>query len=391
MKKSLVIVESPAKSKTLGKFLGADYEVCASMGHLIDLPSNNMGVDIEKKFAPNYVVIPARRKLMAELRKKAKKKTSIYLATDPDREGEAISWHLARELKNKEAKCLRVEFHEITKSAIQNAFKSPREIDMGKVDAQQARRILDRIVGYNLSPLLWQKVGKGLSAGRVQSVALRLIVEREREIKAFIPQEYWEIEADLKKLKGTEIFKAKLNAIDGKKPEMAVQDEVDKLVSLIKENDFVVDSVKEQKKTKMPPQPYTTSKMQQDAFNKLRFQASRTMKLAQQLYEGLDIGEEGATGLITYMRTDSIRISDEAKTEVKKYILSKYGEDYVSNVSHKKKTKQKTQDAHEAIRPTSVERTPDEMKQYLNPSQHKLYSLIWKRFVQSEMAKAQIK
>lgn len=390
MSNSLVIVESPAKSKTLGKFLGADYDVCASMGHIIDLPSNNMGVDIEKRFNPKYVVIPARKKILSELKKRAKKKSFIYLATDPDREGEAISWHLARELRTKEAKFLRVEFHEITKSAIQNAFMSPREIDMNKVDAQQARRILDRIVGYNLSPLLWQKVGRGLSAGRVQSVALRLIVEREREIKAFVFQEYWEIEADLKKLNGIDLFKAKLNSIDGKKPEIAVQNEVDKLVDLIKKNEFIVDSVKEQKKDKVPPQPYTTSKLQQDAFNKLRFQASRTMKLAQELYEGLDIGEEGTTGLITYMRTDSIRISDEAKDEVKKYILSEYGNDYVSNFSHKKRTKQKTQDAHEAIRPTSVNRTPDDIKQYLSPAQYKLYLLIWKRFVQSEMAKAQI-
>jgi len=390
MKKSLVIVESPAKCKTLSKFLGEGFEVVPSMGHLIDLPSSTMGVDVENNFVPKYVVIPSRKKILKQLKDKAMGVSVIYLATDPDREGEAISWHLYRELADNK-KSLRVEFHEITKTAIDEAFKTPRDIDMNKVNAQQARRILDRIVGYNLSPLLWEKVGKGLSAGRVQSVALRLIVEREKAILAFKPQEYWDIEAELSKQKDPLKFIAKLIKLKGKKPHIKNQASADNLVALLQEKDFAVIGIKEQKRVKVPPPAYTTSKMQQEAFNKLRFSASRTMRLAQQLYEGLEVGGEDAVGLITYMRTDSVRVSVEAERQVRDYIAKNFGKEYIPKHPHKTKSKQKTQDAHEAIRPTSVHRVPQEIKKYLSPDQFKLYELIWRRFVQSQMSSAIIK
>ena len=391
MKKALVIVESPAKSKTLAKFLGENYDIASSMGHIIDLPSSGMGVDIKNDFKPKYVVLPLRKKIMQELKNKAKGKEIIYLATDPDREGEAISWHLERELVSCQQKALRVEFHEITKQAIEYAFKNPRSIDINKVNAQQARRVLDRVVGYNLSPLLWEKVGRGLSAGRVQSVALRLIVEREQDINSFKSQEYWELEAELKKQgdKAALVFVAKLASIDNKKPKIDDKKTADYIVSGLLKTDFKVSQVKEQKKTRKPLPPYTTSTMQQDAFNKLRFSASKTMRVAQQLYEGLELGEEEATGLITYMRTDSLNVSKEARVQATDYIGRHFGKEYIpkSPVLFKK-TGQKTQDAHEAIRPTSVKLSPDIIRKHLSSEQFKLYELVWKRFLQSQMPPA---
>lgn len=391
MKRSLVIVESPAKSKTLAKFLGPKYDVTFSMGHLIDLPSSSMGVDVKNSFKPEYVVVPARKKMVQELKSKVKDKAVVYLATDPDREGEAISWHLQRELVSSGQKMLRVEFHEITKEAIEDAFKNPRSIDMNKVNAQQARRILDRIVGYNLSPLLWQKVGRGLSAGRVQSVALRLIVEREDEINAFNPKEYWELEAELRKKDAEKPanFIAKLIQVNGKRPKIENRAGSDKLLEDLKKSVFSVSELKQQKKIRRPSAAYTTSTMQQEAFNKLRFSASRTMRLAQQLYEGLELEKGEETGLITYMRTDSINISKEAQARARGYIEKNFGKEYIPKQPHKfKKSKQKTQEAHEAIRPTSVYRSPDSVSKYLSADQLKLYTLIWRRFLQSQMASA---
>jgi DNA topoisomerase I len=391
MKKSLVIVESPAKSKTLSKFLGDKYEITSSMGHIIDLPSSGMGIDVDNGFAPQYVVLPTRKKIMQDIKNKAKDKDIIYLATDPDREGEAISWHLERELVGENQKALRVEFHEITKDAIEHAFKSPRSIDINKVNAQQARRILDRIVGYNLSPLLWDKVGRGLSAGRVQSVALRLVVEREEEIKAFIPKEYWELEAQLKKLdaKDDDSFSAKLAQIDKKPPRIENEKDSEELLKNLTESDFIVAGLKNQNKIRRPLPAYTTSTMQQDAFNKLRFSASKTMRTAQQLYEGLELDSGEATGLITYMRTDSLNISKEAQAKAMEYIGKNFGNNYIPKSPNKfKKSSQKTQDAHEAIRPTCVYTTPDSIKKHLNTDQFKLYDIIWRRFLQSQMASA---
>ncbi len=390
MKKSIVIVESPAKSRTLSKFLGPKYDVTSSMGHLIDLPSASMGVDVDNDFKPEYVIVPSRKKLAQELKKKIKGKSVIYLATDPDREGEAISWHIENKLVSSGQEILRVEFHEITKEAIESAFKNPRSIDMNRVNAQQARRILDRIMGYNLSPLLWEKVGRGLSAGRVQSVALRLIVEREDKINAFNPEEYWELEAELEKPGKKPSFIAKLVQIDEEaKPKIKDKASSEKILSALEDSNFFVKSLKQQKKSRSPLPAYTTSTMQQDAFNKLRFSASRTMRLAQQLYEGLSLGKDEDTGLITYMRTDSINISKEAGTRAKEYIIKNFGKEYVPKKPHKfKKSKQKTQEAHEAIRPTSVYRSPDSVSKYLTADQLKLYTLIWKRFLQSQMASA---
>ncbi|MFH0731379.1 MAG: type I DNA topoisomerase [Candidatus Omnitrophota bacterium] len=390
MSKSLVIVESPTKGRTISKFLGDAYEVTSSMGHLMDLPHSKMGVDIENNFKPEYVVVKGRKKILSELKNKAKQKTKIYLATDPDREGEAISWHLSKELKTKDNQMLRVEFHQITKDAIALAFSAPRDIDMNKVNAQQARRILDRIVGYSISPLLWKKISFGLSAGRVQSVAVRLIVERENAIKAFIPQEYWEIEASLKKrqvAKG-DIFTAKLEKIDDKKAQISNKENADLIVGEIGKSDFIVTDIREAKKVRTPAPPYTTSKMQQDAYNKLKFPASRTMRTAQQLYEGLDIEGEGSVGLITYMRTDSVHIDISAQKEAASYISKEFGSKFIPKVPHKFKTKQRVQGAHEAIRPTSVFRHPDKIKSFLNSDQHKLYTLIWQRFLQSQMSAA---
>lgn len=395
MSKKLVIVESPAKSKTIKKFLGADYTVEASMGHVIDLPKSTLGVDVENDFEPEYIVIPDRRKHLAVLKKAAKAKEAIYLAQDPDREGEAISWHLrnalAEDKKTKEKRTFyRVTFDEITKEAVTNAFKHPRDIDMNLVNAQQARRILDRLVGYTLSPLLWKKVSRGLSAGRVQSVAVRLIVEREDEIGKFNPEEYWDIEAELKRKGDTpkEKFKARLDKYQDKTLEIKKHAEAEKILAALKKENYIVGDIRETKKRKKPYPPFTTSKMQQEAFNKLRFSSVKTMHVAQTLYEGVEIGGEGSVGLITYMRTDSVRISKEAQDEAKKYILEKYGKKYYPEVPNFYKSKKSAQEAHEAIRPAVPLMEPNSIKDYLTPDQLKLYTLIWNRFVSSQMSEA---
>lgn len=395
MSKKLVIVESPAKSKTIKKFLGDDYTVEASMGHVIDLPRSTLGVDVENDFEPEYIVIPERRKHLAVLKKAAKAKEAIYLAQDPDREGEAISWHLRNVLssdkKSKEKKTFyRVTFDEITKEAVTNAFKHPRDIDMNLVNAQQARRILDRLVGYTLSPLLWKKVSRGLSAGRVQSVAVRLIVEREDEINKFTPEEYWDIEAELKRKGDTpkEKFKARLDKYQNKPIDIKKHAEAENIVAILKKENYVVGDIRETKKRKKPYPPFTTSKMQQEAFNKLRFSSVKTMHVAQTLYEGVEIGGQGSVGLITYMRTDSVRISKEAQDGAKKYILEKYGKKYYPEVPNFYKSKKSAQDAHEAIRPALPLMEPHSIKDYLTPDQLKLYTLIWNRFVSSQMSEA---
>lgn len=384
MAKCLVIVESPTKSKTITKFLGKDFTALSSMGHVVDLPKSEMGVDIENGFKPRYVVIAKRRKILSELKNGAKGKSEIYLAMDPDREGEAIAFHLKRHLEDISPNIYRVKFHEITERAVKEAFKKPHELDMNMVNAQQARRILDRVLGYSLSPLLWKKVGSGLSAGRVQSVALRLIVERERKIKAFTAQEYWELEATLRK-DDLKQFKAKLVFVDGKKPEMKTSEEVEGLKNGLKSEKFTVKKIKETKKKRQPSAPYTTSKLQQDAFNKLRFSASRTMKIAQELYEGLELGEKEAAGLITYMRTDSVNISKDAQATARDYIINKFGKKYYPQVPHKYKSKKSAQEAHEAVRPTLPLREPSNVKKHLSSNQFKLYELIWNRFISSQM------
>ncbi len=386
--KALVIVESPTKCKTIHKYLGPNYEVVASMGHVIDLPKSKMGIDVENNFQPQYIVVKDRKKMMSELKKKIKGKKELYLACDPDREGEAISWHLKEALG--EGKIVRrVVFNEITKEAIQRAFKNPTELNMHLVDAQQARRVLDRLVGYSLSPLLWQKVGRGLSAGRVQSVALRLIVDQERRILAFKAEEYWSVEVDLQKLKGdTRIFKAALDKIDGKKAELAVRSEADKAVEESKGSPFIVSEVKKQKKKRNPTAPFTTSKLQQAAYNRFRFPASKTMRVAQTLYEGVDIGDEGAVGLITYMRTDSVRVSGDALKETRELILKTYGKSYLPAEPNGYKAKKAAQEAHEAIRPSSMARRPQDVEAYLAPDQSKLYSLIWEQMIASQMMPA---
>ncbi len=388
MKKSLVIVESPAKAKTINKFLGPNYVVRSCMGHIRDLPQNSFGVDTENDFKPTYVVIPSRKKLISELKKEADQTKGIYLAPDPDREGEAISWHLA-DVVGKDIQVKRVEFDEITKDAVLEAFKNPRDIDMKRVNAQQARRILDRIVGYSISPLLWKKVGRGLSAGRVQSVAVRLIVERERQIQAFKPQEYWEVEAELEKQKTKEKpFTAKLEKIQGEKPDVKTEEDAKKIVAELSPAEFIVSSVKESQKKRKPQAPFTTSKLQQEGFNKLGFSASKTMRTAQGLYEGIEMGEEGGTGLITYMRTDSVRVSTVAQAAARDFILKNFGKKFLPASSPKYASKKSAQEAHEAIRPTSVMRSPEKIKKFLTPDQYKLYTLIWKRFVASQMSPA---
>lgn len=388
--KKLVIVESPAKCKTIFKYLGKDFEVAASMGHVIDLPKSKMGIDIEHNFAPQYIVVKDRKKTLSELKKKAKNKSEIYLACDPDREGEAISWHLKNQL-GEGKKVVRVVFNEITKEAVQEAFKHPAAIDMNLVGAQQARRVLDRLVGYSLSPLLWQKVGRGLSAGRVQTVALRLIVDREREIRAFVPVEYWTVEAELKKRTGdTRTFVAKLEKIGDKKAELADGKTAESALENARANPFVVQDVKRQSKKRNPSAPFTTSKLQQAAYNQLRFPASKTMKVAQTLYEGVELGNEGSVGLITYMRTDSVRMSDVAVKEARELVLRDYGKTYLPATPNVYKAKKQAQEAHEAIRPSSMERRPAQVEAYLTPDQHKLYTLIWEQAVASQMAPAVI-
>jgi len=394
MSKNLVIVESPAKAKTINKFLGDDYFVTASMGHIIDLPKSKLGVDVENDFKPEYVVMAERKKNLAALRKDAKDVHAIYLAADPDREGEAICWHiknvLSEKAKGKGMPFYRVEFDEITKDAVTNAFKHPREINMKLVNAQQARRILDRIVGYTLSPLLWKKVSRGLSAGRVQSVAVRLIVEREDEIKKFNPAEYWDIIAELKRKGDTpkEKFTAKLDRHKDKKLEIKKKGEAEHICAALRGETFIVGDIKESKKKKSPYPPFTTSKLQQEAFNKLRFSGAKTMHVAQGLYEGVELGKEGSVGLITYMRTDSVRISKDAQADAKHYILEKFGKKYYPDIPNAYKSRKSAQEAHEAIRPTLPLREPGAVKDYLSPEQFKLYQLIWNRFVASQMTGA---
>lgn len=384
---ALVIVESPAKAKTIEKFLGKGFMVRPSMGHVIDLPMRKMGVDIENNFQPSYVVIAKKKKLLSELKAEAKDKDVIYIATDPDREGEAIGWHLASHLgKNKEVK--RVVFHEITKKAILEAFDNPAEIDIKLVNAQQARRVIDRIVGYSLSPLLWKKLTRGLSAGRVQSIAVKLIVDREREIEAFVPQEYWEVEAELKKHKDKKTFFAQLDKIDDKKAEVKDKATADAILSELQGAKYKVKDIKQSEKKLNPQAPFTTSKMQQESFNKLHFRAGKTMKIAQQLYEGLDIGKEGTVGLITYMRTDSVKVAFSAIEEARFYIKDKFGAEYLPAAANEYKSKKAAQEAHEAIRPSSVAREPDSIKEYLSQDQYRLYKLIWAKFVSSQMKPA---
>ncbi len=386
-KGSLVIVESPTKAKTISQILGSGFSVVSSYGHLIDLPEKKLGVDIEKEFSPTYVVVSGREKIITSLKKESKNKNNIYVATDPDREGEAIGWQIKMRLfegKN----VLRVVFHEITPSAIKEAFDNPREFDLNMIEAQASRRILDRIVGYFLSPLLWKKIVRGLSAGRVQSVALKLIIEREKQIKAFIPQEYWEIEAELKK-KGTgESFSAKLGKIEDKKIEINNKSQADSIVTDINNKPFIVSEVKKTEKKRYPSPPFITSTLQQDAFNKLRFNANKTMIIAQQLYEGIDIGEASPTGLITYMRTDSPNVAPEAIKEVRNLILKNFGNDFLPQEPNVYKLKKHAQAAHEAIRPSLISHSPESLKKYLSEDQYELYELIYRRFISSQMTPA---
>ncbi|WP_049336482.1 type I DNA topoisomerase [Staphylococcus hominis] len=384
MADNLVIVESPAKAKTIEKYLGKRYKVIASMGHVRDLPRSQMGVDVEDNYEPKYITIRGKGPVVKDLKKYAKKAKKVFLASDPDREGEAIAWHLSKILELEESKENRVVFNEITKDAVKESFKHPRGIEMNLVDAQQARRILDRLVGYNISPVLWKKVKKGLSAGRVQSVALRLVIDRENEIRNFKPEEYWSIEGEFRYKKSK--FTAKFLHYKNKPYKLKTKKDVEKITSELNGDAFEITNVNKKEKTRYPANPFTTSTLQQEAARKLNFKARKTMMLAQQLYEGIDLKRQGTVGLITYMRTDSTRISQTAKDEAKSYIEEKYGTEYTSN--RKTKGKQGDQDAHEAIRPTSTLRTPDEMKAYLTRDQHRLYKLIWKRFVASQMAPA---
>lgn len=382
-KKNLVIVESPSKAKTIEKYLGRNYKVVASLGHIRDLPKSRMGVDIDHDYQPDYISIRGKGDVIKELRKDAKNAKNVYLASDPDREGEAIAWHVSNIL-NLDNDKHRVTFNEITKDAVKDAFKEPRDIDMDLVDAQQARRVLDRLVGYSISPILWKKVKKGLSAGRVQSVALSLIIQRENEIKAFEPQEYWTIDSEFKK--GREKFAAAFYGVNGKKQDLADNAAVQKILGqLDKKADFDITSVVKKERKRSPQPPFTTSTMQQDANRKLNFRTRKTMMAAQQLYEGIKIGKGPNVGLITYMRTDSTRISTIAKHEASQFIHEKYGAEYAATKPVKGKLPEGAQDAHEAIRPSSVFRTPADMKEFLTNDQFKLYNLIWSRFVASQM------
>ncbi|MFC1576085.1 type I DNA topoisomerase [Candidatus Omnitrophota bacterium] len=387
-KKSVVIVESPAKSKTINKILGSGFVVLSSMGHMVDLPKSKMGIDVEKDFSAEYIVIPERRKYLAKLKKEIKKAEAIYLAADPDREGEAISWHLQNQLGSGK-KVYRVTFDEITATAVKKAFENPHKIDMNLVNAQQTRRILDRIVGYSLSPLLWRKVTRGLSAGRVQSVAVRLVVEKEAEIRKFISKEYWEIEASLrKKDEERRAFSASLAKIDKKDFYIDNNKESDRILKEISKNDFVVSNIKASKRKKSPQAPFTTSKLQQDSFNKLNFAVNKTMRIAQMLYEGIELENKEAVGLITYMRTDSVRVSADAQAAAKEHVLKNYGKKYYPEKPNVYKSKKRAQEAHECIRPTLPLRKPESVKKFLTPEQLKLYELIWKRFVSSQMTQA---
>ncbi len=386
MADKLIIVESPAKANTIKKFLGGRTKVVASMGHIRDLPKSKLGVNIENNFEPEYINIRGKGDLIKSLKKDAKSAKKVYLATDPDREGEAIAWHLAHLLDIPEESKSRVTFNEITKTAVQKAIKEPRQIDINLVNAQQARRVLDRIVGYKISPVLWKKVRKGLSAGRVQSVAVKLIVDRENEIESFIPEEYWNIIANLLDTKSKKKFEAKLVGKDNKKIEIHTKEEVDEILKAIDEAKFIVSDVKKGERKRNPAPPFTTSTMQQEASRKLNFSLKKTMSVAQTLYEGVKIPEKGTVGLITYMRTDSTRISEEARTIAKEVIEGSYGEEYYENRYYK--TKADAQDAHEAIRPTYIEIKPDQIKESLTNDQYKLYKLIYNRFLASQMKSA---
>ena len=386
MADKLIIVESPAKANTIKKFLGGNTKVMASMGHIRDLPKSKMAVDIEHDFEPEYINIRGKGDLIKSLKKEAKAAKQVYLASDPDREGEAIAWHLAHILEIPEDSNCRVTFNEITKETVKESIKKPRTINMDLVDAQQARRVLDRIVGYKISPVLWKKVKRGLSAGRVQSVAVKLIVDREEEIENFIPEEYWNIYADLLEPNSKKKFQATFYGKDGKKIEIHTKEEVDEILKNIEKGKYIVADVKKGEKKRTPAPPFTTSTMQQEASRKLSFTLKKTMSVAQGLYEGVHVGEKGTVGLITYMRTDSTRISDEARAVAKEVITQKYGANYYENRYYK--TKQNAQDAHEAIRPTYIDLEPEKIKDYLTTDQYKLYRLIYNRFIASQMANA---
>ena len=383
--KNLVIVESPAKAKTIEKYLGRNYKVVASVGHIRDLKKSTMSIDFENNYEPQYINIRGKGDLINSLKKEAKNAKKVFLASDPDREGEAISWHLAHILNLDESEANRVVFNEITKDAVKNAFKEPRTINQDLVDAQQARRVLDRIVGYSISPILWKKVKKGLSAGRVQSVALKLIIDRENEINNFKPEEYWTIDSTFKK--GNKKFQASFYGLDGKKVKLQTNDQVKEVLARIQSDDFNVDQVERKERKRNAPLPYTTSTMQMDAANKLNFRTRKTMMVAQQLYEGVSLGTGGAQGLITYMRTDSTRISPVAQAQAAEFITDKFGEKYSKHGSRVKNVSG-AQDAHEAIRPSNVQLTPDSIAKYLDKDQLKLYTLVWNRFVASQMTAA---
>ena len=393
--RALVVVESPTKARTLKKFLDRRYDVVASMGHVKDLPRSRLGVDVANGFAPRYIVIKGKAPILKELKEAAKQASSVYMATDPDREGEAISWHLSDALRAVNPAIKRIEFHEITKEAVMHALARPREIDLNLVNAQQARRVLDRLVGYKLSPLLWRKVRGGLSAGRVQSVAVRLVVDREKEIEAFVPQEYWSIPAQLQKAR--QPFIARLVGRDGVRygaptdegaTVIRTRDQADAIVASLRGVPFTVGEVRRKDQFRHPSPPFTTSTLQQEANHRLGYSAARTMNVAQQLYEGVDLGAEGTVGLITYMRTDSVRVAESAQREAQEYVKKAFGASYLPDAPRVYRSRRSAQDAHEAIRPTSVQRTPDRVKPYLRSDQFKVYKLIWERFLSSQMASA---
>ena len=388
MAKYLVIVESPAKVKTIKKFLGSNYEVMASQGHVRDLPKSQMGVDVEHDFEPKYITIRGKGEILAALRKEVKKADKVYLATDPDREGEAISWHLSKALKLEDKDIYRITFNEITKSAVKAAIKDARKIDMNLVDAQQARRVLDRVVGYSISPVLWAKIKRGLSAGRVQSVALRIICDRENEIDAFIPDEYWTMDATLKVKGEKKPIVARFHGDVNGKIDIKNKEQMETIKKEVENSTFAVDSIKKGEKVKKAPLPFTTSTLQQEASKTLNFATAKTMRIAQQLYEGVDVDGRGTIGVITYLRTDSTRVADEAKEASEQYIAVNYGEKYLPHSGLRKKDDKKIQDAHEAIRPTDIALTPVMIKDSLSRDQFRLYQLIWKRFTASQMAEA---
>ena len=393
MAKNLVVVESPAKAKTIEKFLGKkNYTVKASVGHIRDLPKSKLGIDVENDFEPQYITIRGKGDIVSELKKEAKKADKIFLATDPDREGEAISWHLANLLKIEEDKAYRIEFNEITKEAVTKAIKSPRKINMDIVDAQQARRVIDRLVGYKISPILWSKVRKGLSAGRVQSVATKIIRDRENEINAFIPEEYWNIELDVrgedKKTAKFKYYGQKTSSNKIKKNELKNKEQTDKILTEIENKNIVIDSIEIKERKRSAPKPFTTSLLQQEAGSKISFPTKKTMSIAQQLYEGVDVKGSGTLGLITYIRTDSQRISEEAQEHAKEFILESYGSAYFKKYVNQASKGKKIQDAHECIRPTYINMTPDSIKDSLSKDQYKLYKLVWERFVACQMSDA---